>query len=73
MKRKIKRTKFHPALVFLVLTLAVMVISSVGGILNLETNYYTVNTVTGDLESQVVNINNLFNRIKVKSYITRNI
>ena len=35
MKNKIKRTKFHPALVFLVLTLSVMVISSIGGILNL--------------------------------------
>lgn len=70
MKRKIKRTKFHPALVFLVLTLAVMVISSVGGILNLETNYYTVNTVTGDLESQVVNINNLFNRTGIQYLIS---
>lgn len=70
MKNKIKRTKFHPALVFLVLTLAVMVISSVGGILNLETNYYTVNTVTGDLESQVVNINNLFNRTGIQYLIS---
>ena len=70
MKKKIKRTKFHPALVFLVLTLAVMVISSVGGILNLETNYYTVNTVTGDLESQVVNINNLFNRTGIQYLIS---
>ena len=70
MKNKIKRTKFHPALVFLVLTLTVMVISSIGGILNLETNYYTVNTVTGDLESQVVNINNLFNRTGIQYLIS---
>ena len=70
MKNKIKRTKFHPALVFLVLTLSVMVISSIGGILNLETNYYTVNTVTGDLESQVVNINNLFNRTGIQYLIS---
>ena len=70
MKNKINRTKFHPALVFLVLTLSVMVISSIGGILNLETNYYTVNTVTGDLESQVVNINNLFNRTGIQYLIS---
>ena len=70
MKNKIKRTKFHPALVFLILTLAVMVISSIGGILNLETNYYTVNAVTGDLESQVVNINNLFNRTGIQYLIS---
>ena len=47
-----------------------MVISSIGGILNLETNYYTVNTVTGDLESQVVNINNLFNRTGIQYLIS---
>ena len=70
MKNKIKRTKFHPALVFLVLTLTVMVISSIGGILNLETNYYTVNTVTGDLEAQVVNINNPFNRTGIQYLIS---
>lgn len=70
MKNKIKRTKIHPALVFLVLTISVMVISSIGGILNLETNYYTVNTVTGDLESQVVNINNLFNRTGIQYLIS---
>lgn len=70
MKNKIKRTKFHPALVFLVLTLLVMVISSIGGILNLETNYYTVNTITGDLESQVVNVSNLFNRTGIQYLIS---
>ena len=57
MKNK-KRIKFHPALIFFFLTLLVMIISSVGGILNLESNYYTVNTVTGDLEAQVIKIKN---------------
>lgn len=60
--KSLKRLKFHPALVFLILTLVVMVISSVGGILNLESSYYTVNPVSGDLESQLITINNLFNR-----------
>lgn len=69
-KNKITKVKFHPALVFLVLTLVVMVISSVGGILNIESNYYTVNTVTGDLESQVININNLFNRTGLQYLIS---
>ena len=70
MKEKRKRIKLHPALVFLILTLAVMVISSVGGILNLESNYYTVNTVTGELETQVININNLFNRTGIQYLIS---
>lgn len=70
MKKKIKRIKFHPALVFFVLTIVVMIISSIGGILNIESNYYTVNTVTGDLESQVITINNLFNRTGLQILIS---
>ena len=68
--KNIKKIKFHPALVFLVLTLVVMVISSVGAILNIESNYYTVNPITGDLESQVININNLFNRTGIQYLIS---
>ncbi len=70
MRTKIKRIKFHPALVFFTLTIVVMVISSVGGILNIESNYYTVNTVSGDLESQVIHINNLFNRTGIQYLIS---
>ena len=70
MKAKIKRIKFHPAIVFFVLTIVIMIISSVGGILNIESSYYTVNTVTGDLESQVININNLFNRTGIQYLIS---
>lgn len=70
LKKNIKTIKFHPALVFLILTLVVMVISSVGGILNLESSYYTVNTISGDLESQVITINNLFNRTGIQYLIS---
>lgn len=70
LKSNIKKTKFHPALVFLILTIVVMVISSVGGILNIESNYYTVNTVSGDLESKVITINNLFNRTGLQYLIS---
>ena len=57
-----KEFKLHPALLLFILTIIIMVISSVGSILNLETTYYNVNSVTGELEAQVVTINNLFNR-----------
>ena len=70
MKEKKKRINFHPALVFFILTIVVMIISSVGGILKLETNYYTVNTVSGDLEAQVIQINNLFNRTGIQYLIS---
>ena len=69
-KKNIKKVKFHPALVFLVLTLVVMILSSVGSILNLESSYYTVNSVSGDLESKVVTINNLFNRTGLQYLIS---
>ena len=59
---KKREFKLHPAIVFLILTLIVMVISSIGSILNLQTEYYNVNSVTGEMETQVVMINNLFNR-----------
>ena len=64
---KKKKIRLHPALVFLILTIGIMIISSIGSILNLETSYYVVNEATGDLNSQVVNINNLF--ISKKSII----
>ena len=47
-----------------------MIISSVGAILNIESNYYTVNPVTGDLESQIITINNLFNRTGLQYLIS---
>ena len=59
---KKREFKLHPAIVLFILTIIVMVISSIGSILNLETTYYNVNPVTGELETQVVMINNLFNR-----------
>lgn len=59
---KKKEFRLHPALLLFILTIIIMVVSSVGNILNLETTYYNVNGVTGDLETQVVTINNLFNR-----------
>ena len=46
---KKKKVRLHPALVFLILTLAVMILSSLGSIFNLESSYYVVNEVTGDL------------------------
>ncbi len=69
MKRK-REIRIHPALVFLILTIIVMIISSVGNILNIETSYYSVNTHTGDLENQVVNIHNLFNRTGIQYLIS---
>lgn len=68
MKRR--ETKLHPALILFILTLIIMVVSSVGSILNLETTYYNVNAVTGELETQIVTINNLFNRTGIQYLVS---
>ena len=62
MRKKSKELRLHPALLCFALTILVMVISSIGSILNLEASYYTVNKISGDLETNVITINNLFNR-----------
>ena len=69
MKNK-RNIRLHPAIVFLLLTIIVMIVSSVGGILHLETSYNSVNAVTGDITTQVVNINNLFNRTGIQYLIS---
>ena len=67
---KSKEIKLHPALLLFILTLVIMVISSVGGILNLETTYYDVNAATGELETQIITINNLFNRTGIQYLVS---
>ena len=62
MRKKSKELRLHPALLFFALTIIVMVVSSIGSILDLKASYYTVNSISGDLETNVITINNLFNR-----------
>lgn len=69
-KKKIKDIRLHPALLFLILTIIIMIVSSVGSILNLETSYYTVNSITGDLETNIITINNLFNRTGIQYLVS---
>ena len=67
---KKKKFRLHPALLFLILTIVIMIISCVGSIFNLEATYYVVNENTGDLTTQVVTINNLFNRTGIQYLIS---
>ena len=70
--KKLKNIRLHPAFMFLILTLTIMIISSVGSLFDLKTSYYTVDSVTGDLETQVVTISNLFNRTGLQ-YLVSNL
>ncbi|MDO5569753.1 MAG: AbgT family transporter [bacterium] len=68
--KKEKKIKIHPILVFLILTFIVMILSSIGHVLKLETSYNTVNAITGELESQIVTIDSLFNRTGIQYLIS---
>ena len=70
MRKRKKEFRLHPALLFFILTMLIMIISSVGSLLNLESSYYTVNSVTGNLETKEVFINNLFNRTGIQYLIS---
>ena len=67
---KLNEKKMHPALLLFVLTIIIMIVSSVGSILNLETTYYNVNPFSGELETQIVTINNLFNRTGIQYLVS---
>ncbi len=69
-KRNRERVRLNPALIFLILTLIVMVISSAGSVLKLESSYYKVNIVSGELETKVEKIYNLFNRTGIQYLIS---
>ena len=68
--KKRKKIRLHPALVFLILTIGVMIFSVIGNLLSLEASYFVVNESTGDLTSQVITINNLFNRTGLQYLIS---
>ena len=67
---KKKRIRLHPALVFLILTFIVMIISSVGHFFNITASYYTVNSTTGAIDSHVDTIYSLFNRTGIQYLIS---
>ena len=69
MKKK-KELRLHPAIVLFILTIIIMIVSSIGGLINMETSYYIVNEMTGDVETKVVTINNLFNRTGIQYLVS---
>ncbi|MBQ3436204.1 MAG: AbgT family transporter [Bacilli bacterium] len=60
-KRKLKKFYFHPITVFIFLTLFVMVLSAICSAFQMQATYDTVNKITGELEPNLVTVENLFN------------
>lgn len=70
--RKFKdNIKLHPVLTCLILIAIVIIISGIGDALGLQTSYYKVNPITGKMESELVQIDSIFNRTGLQ-YIVSN-
>ena len=61
-KKKLKLKKFylHPVTAFIFLTFITMLLSGILSLLGAEASYTTVNSATGNLETTVVEVENLF-------------
>lgn len=71
-KRKLKLKKFylHPVTAFILLTILVMFISGICSLFGMQATYSKVNTATGQLESTLVAVENLFGFDGIKYIIS---
>ena len=65
-----KRKKISPIMAFIILTLATIVISGFLHLLNIQSEYVTVNKATGELVNNVVEVKNLFSTSGIKYIVT---
>lgn len=60
-KKKKERTVLHPIMAFLILIIAVIVLSGIMGIFGVSADYNSVSTIRGDLSTTTVLVNSLLN------------
>ena len=58
-KKKLKRFYLHPITVFLLLTIAVIIISAISSLLQLQATYNIVNENTNELEPVLITVENI--------------
>ena len=68
-KRRLKKFHFHPATRFLLLTLLVIIISFILNKLHLRSSYNVIDTSSMDVESRIVEVNNMLSRKGIKFII----
>lgn len=61
-KKKLKLKKFylHPVTAFILLTFLVMVLSGIFSLFEMQATYSKINSTTGELETTLVTVENLF-------------
>lgn len=71
-KKKIRLKKFylHPVTAFIILTFVVMALSGILSLLQVQATYSSLNTTTGQLETTLVTIENLFSFDGIKYLIS---
>ena len=57
---KLKKIYLHPVTTFIIMTLIVMALSGVCSLLGMQATYSTLNEATGELETTIVKVENLF-------------
>lgn len=67
--RKILKN-LNPAMTFILLTILTLVLSGILSLVNMHSNYNTINEATGAYENNLVEVQNLFNPAGVKHIIT---
>ncbi|MBR4178211.1 MAG: AbgT family transporter [Bacilli bacterium] len=65
-----KKKKISPILAFIILTFATIIISGFLHLLNVQSEYVTVNKASGDLVNNVVEVKNLFSTSGIKYIVT---
>lgn len=65
-----KKRKFSPVFMFIILTFAVMIISFVLSLLNVQAEYSTVNTYTNALQNNVAQVENMLSASGIKYIVT---
>lgn len=65
-----KKKKFSPIVTFILLTFTTIVLSGFLSLLNVQTEYATVNKVTNELVNNVIEVKNLFSVEGIKNIVT---
>lgn len=57
---RLKKFYLHPVTAFIIMTFLVMILSGICSLLGMQATYSTINSATGELETTIVTVENLF-------------
>ena len=63
-----KKKRFNPIFIFIIMTFVTILLSFVLSLFNLQAEYSTVNSYTNTLQNNVIQVENLFSGTGIKYY-----